>query len=287
VLAADDGARLLLRVSWQEGTRAASPALVLVHGLGGDDGSTYMLSTGLLAHSRGWHVLRMNMRGAGDGGAVTHHLYNAGLTGDLLLALDYAARHTRRVAVVGFSLGASLSLLTLGRERSRLVDAVRAGVGVAIPMDLAASAVRLEQGANALYALHFMRALRATWRDRAARLPHLYPPGRELGPRTLREWDDAITAPLGGYRSAEHYYESSSAGPWLADSDRPALVLNADDDPLVPPSTVTRWAQPDHGRITLEITPTGGHMGFLGSSEAPGHFWAADRALAFVEAAIA
>src|SRR5512147_1097359 len=36
VLPAPDGARLLLRATWQPGPREASPTLLLVHGLGGD-----------------------------------------------------------------------------------------------------------------------------------------------------------------------------------------------------------------------------------------------------------
>ncbi len=242
-----------------------------------------MLSTGLLAHTRGWHVLRMNMRGAGDGGSVTHHLYNAGLTEDLLTVLAFAAQATPRVAMVGFSLGASLALLTLGRERSRVPDAVRGAVAVAIPADLAASAVRLDQGMNTLYSLHFLRELRRIWLDRSVRFPERYEPGRERAPRTLRAWDDAITAPLGGYGGVDDYYARSSAGPWFASIDRPTLVLNAADDPLVPPSTVTRWALPADGRVRVEVSATGGHVGFLGRSEAPGHFWAADRAMAFAE----
>jgi uncharacterized protein len=283
VLPAPGGARLLLRATWQPGSREASPSLLLVHGLGGDDASAYMVSTGRLAYSRGWHVLRMNMRGAGDGGSVTHHLYNAGLTGDLLAALDFVAASSKAVAVAGFSLGASLTLLTLGRERSHVPQAVRAAVAVAVPADLAECAVRLEEGLNTLYSVHFLRELRRVWRDRARRFPELYPPGRERAPRTLRAWDDAITAPLGGYDGADDYYARSSAGPWLSSIDRPTLVLNAADDPIVPPSTVTRWALPEDGSVRVEVSPTGGHVGFLGPSCAPGHFWAADRVMAFVE----
>ena len=41
------GVRLLLRASWQPGPREDRPALVIVHGLGGSDASSYMISTGL------------------------------------------------------------------------------------------------------------------------------------------------------------------------------------------------------------------------------------------------
>src|SRR5262249_8976343 len=105
VVEGDEDVRLLLRATWQEGTREARPALLLLHGLGGSDRSAYMIATGRHAYARGWHVLRMNMRGAGDGEAICPRLYNAGLDVDLLAAVREAARHTPRLAVAGFSLG--------------------------------------------------------------------------------------------------------------------------------------------------------------------------------------
>ena len=86
------GVPLLLRASWQPGPRESRPALLIVHGLGGSDRSSYMVSTGRYAHARGWHVIRMNMRGSGDGEALCPLLYNAGLDGDLLGAISAVSR---------------------------------------------------------------------------------------------------------------------------------------------------------------------------------------------------
>jgi len=121
VVQADGGVRLLLRASWQPGPRASRPALVLIHGLGGWDGAKYGLATGALAWSRGWHVVRMNMRGAGDSMGLSAVLYNAGLDSDLVLVLSALAESAPRLAVVGFSLGANLALLALGGGLLRLV----------------------------------------------------------------------------------------------------------------------------------------------------------------------
>ena len=82
VVEAGQGVRLLLRASWQPGPREDHRALVIVHGLGGSDASAYVVATGRLAWARGWHVVRMNMRGSGDGFAVCPLLYNAGLDTD-------------------------------------------------------------------------------------------------------------------------------------------------------------------------------------------------------------
>ncbi len=156
VVEAGDDVRILARVSWQPGPREERPALVLLHGLGGSDQSPYLLSTGAFAYSRGWHVVRMNMRGAGDGEALCARLYNAGLDSDLLAVVEALARDVPRIAIAGFSLGANVTLLLLGRLRDRLPAALRAAGGVSPPLDLAACAAALERWDNRPYQHYFM-----------------------------------------------------------------------------------------------------------------------------------
>jgi predicted alpha/beta-fold hydrolase len=279
---ADDGIRLLLRASWQPGPREARPALLTIHGLGGWDEASYGLATGAYAYGLGWHVLRMNMRGAGDSARICPRLYNAGLDADLVAALEAVTRAAPRVAVVGFSLGANLALLALGRSAARLPAGLLAVVAVSPPLDLAACVAALERPVNRLYQSYFLRNLRISYRYRQGLCPELYEAGRELRPRTIREWDEAITAPYGGYASADEYYARSSAGPYVSSLDRRVLILSAQDDPLVPAASVVKWPLPASGMVEREITRTGGHVGFVARTRAPGRFWAAERALGFI-----
>ncbi|HET7295225.1 MAG TPA: alpha/beta fold hydrolase [Vicinamibacteria bacterium] len=280
VVTAQDGVNLLLRASWQPGPRAQRPALVLLHGLGASDAAKYVVAAGQLAFARGWHVVRMNLRGAGDGVRHAPVLYNAGLDGDLAAVLEAVARQAPRVGVLGFSLGGNLALLLLGRRADRLPPRFVGAVGVSPPLDLAACATALERPGNRLYQLYFMRNLRRAYRERQGARPDVFAPGLEQGVRTVREYDERITAPYGGYPSASDYYASSSAGPRLGAVRHPALVLAAWDDPLIPGESVARW--PVSGSVTREMLPTGGHVGFVAPSDAPGGFWAAERALDFL-----
>jgi hypothetical protein len=283
VVEAGFGVRLLLRTTWQPGPREARPALLIVHGLGGSDASAYVVSAGRHAFSRGWHVVRMNMRGSGDGFALCPLLYNAGLDTDLLAALSAVAAAVPRVAVLGFSLGANLALLALGRRRRELPAGLVAVAAVSPPLDLSACADALEAPGNGVYQRYFMRMLSDGYRLRHQVRPDLFAEGRERGLRTVREFDDRITAPFGGYESAAQYYERSSAGPWLRETDRPALVLAAADDPMIPRACLTRF--PLSPSVLREIVPTGGHVGFVSRARAPGWFWAPQRALDFLEGA--
>jgi predicted alpha/beta-fold hydrolase len=281
VVEAGQGVRLLLRVTWQPGPREARRALMIVHGLGGSDASSYVISTGQFAYARGYHVIRMNMRGSGDGEALCPLLYNAGLDTDLLAGVSAVSQLVPKVALAGFSLGANLALLMLGRRRELVPKSLYAAVAVSPPLDLAECAHALEGPGNGLYQHHFMRMLTDAYRRRHAARPDLFAADREIGLRTVREYDDRITAPFGGYESAAQYYERSSAGPWLAAIERKALVIAAEDDPMIPAATVMRWATSKS--VVRQLLPTGGHVGFVARAQAPGWFWAPERVLEFLE----
>jgi hypothetical protein len=188
---------------------------------------------------------------------------------------------TKRLALLGFSLGGNQALLALGRSGDALPDALIGAAAVSAPLDLAACAAAIDEPANRIYQRYFMIALRESYAERQRRLPDLYASGRERGLRSVRQYDEAITAPYNGFENAADYYAQSSAGPYLSAITRPALVLAAEDDPLVPGLSVARWPLPTSGVVVREMLPTGGHVGFVGRTRAPGRFWAAERVMRF------
>ena len=100
--------------------------------------------------------------------------------------------------------------------------------------------------------------------------------------RTLREFDDAVTAPLHGFRDAADYYERSSAKPWLPRVAVPTLLVNARDDPFLPESALPTERQVASA-VKLEFPSRGGHVGFV-SGPFPGHIeWLPARLLHFFE----
>lgn len=279
VVDADDGARILVRASWQRSAEPR-PALLLIHGLEGSADAPYVISTGMLAYRSGWHVVRMNMRGCGNSLHLCPQLYNAGLTSDVIAVARWLAGRVSRFAVTGFSLGGGLTLLTLARERGLLPEEWVAGAAVCPPLDMSQAADALELRHNWLYQLRFTRSLCASYRARQRLSPTRYEKGRDEGVRTLRQFDDVITAYYAGYRNAEHYYRTVSTGPKLDQIDRPTLVLATDNDPFIPQDSIAHWCHSKH--VHMEIVPGAGHVGFVSKSVAPRFFWAADRLLTFL-----
>jgi hypothetical protein len=79
---------------------------------------------------------------------------------------------------------------------------------------------------------------------------------------TFAEFDDAVTAPLHGFASKDDYYDRCSSLGFLGSIQRPALIINALDDPFLRPDII-----PDESRlsdfVTLEVSERGGHVGFI------------------------
>lgn len=234
--------------------------LVLCHGLEGSLQAAYIRGLAAAAAGSGWDVLAWNYRGCGGLPNRLPRSYHSGESGDLRAVIDHAAPSYAEVAVVGFSLGGNLTLKYLGEAPPH--PAVRAAVAVSAPVDLASSAVALdERPANRLYQRRFLRSLLAKAQAKARRFPQAV--GRLDGIRTIRDFDERFTAPLHGFRDADDYYVRASARPHLAALSVPALLLNALDDPLLASPSFPRDLAAVSPHLHLETPEHGGHVGFL------------------------
>lgn len=98
----------------------------------------------------------------------------------------------------------------------------------------------------------------------------------------LYEFDDAVTAPLHGFRDAGDYWRRSSSKPWLGAIHLPTLVLNALNDPFLPRQALPA-PQEVSTAVTLEYPSGGGHVGFV-AGPFPGRLgWLPQRLLAYFE----
>jgi predicted alpha/beta-fold hydrolase len=108
-----------------------------------------------------------------------------------------------------------------------------------------------------------------------------------LRARTFAAYDRAVTAPLNGFADEHDYWRRASCAPYLPRIRRPALLVNAIDDPIVPPE-----ALPDPARLPpplrAEFPPCGGHAGFIeGRWPWRVRSWAERRAIEFLAPLVA
>ena len=131
------------------------------------------------------------------------------------------------------------------------------------------------------YARHFLKSLKAGTLAKLERYPQLVDETAVRRSRTLREFDNVVTAPLHGFRDTDDYWTRASSAPWLERIRVPTLLLNARNDPFLPEhelEAATRKAAPS---LLLEFPRQGGHCGFL-SGPFPGrHTWLPQRLFGF------
>lgn len=244
-----------------------APRLVLLHGLEGTIRSHYVRGMLAEAQARSWDVDVLIFRSCNGEMNRAARLYHSGETTDL----DFVVRrliHERPdqpLLIAGFSLGGNVLLKWLGEQGDSVPSQVRAAAAVSVPYDLERGSRQIERGFSRLYARHFLRTLRQKASAKLATHPLLFDRVALGRANTLFDFDDAVTAPLHGFRDARDYYTRSSSIHFLGAIRRPTLLLGAYDDPFLPPSVLAAVAVAARTNrcLDVEFFPRGGHVGFV------------------------
>jgi predicted alpha/beta-fold hydrolase len=130
-------------------------------------------------------------------------------------------------------------------------------------MDLEVCVRALERRSNLAYEWNFVRNLKARMRRKAAAFPGDYTLDALRRVWTVRQFDDAYTAPHHGFRDASDYYYRASAMRVIDRIRVPALILTAEDDPFVPAEPFRASAVVNNPNVTVAITPHGGHCAYV------------------------
>lgn len=264
----------------------ARQTLILLHGLEGSSMAHYMRGISDKAWAAGWNVVRLNQRNCGGTERLSRGLYHSGLTHDVQFVMRELLEGdgVPAVAVAGYSLGGNLALKLAGE----LGDAAPAGLAavcaVSPTMDLAACVKALERKSNFAYEWNFVRNLKGRMRRKAAAFPDAFSLEPLKRIRTVRQFDEAYTAPYHGFRDAADYYYRASA---LRVADRirvPTLIIAAEDDPFVPASTFRDSAVMSNPNVTVAITAHGGHCAYVEpAGESSDGYWAEREIIRFIE----
>jgi uncharacterized protein len=268
------GSRVRGDCHWQKQPRE-HPTLVLLHGLEGSSESGYMLGAAEKAYVAGFNVVRLNQRNCGGTEKLTPTLYHSGMSGDIRAVLFelIATDRLPELFAAGFSMGGNLVLKMAGESGDSAPPEVRRIVAVCPALDLAACADALGAPANFIYEHHFVKRLKRRMRYKARLFPERYPIDGMRNIRSVREFDDVITARFCGFRNADDYYERSSALRVIAAIRRPTLILTAMDDPLIPFRSFADAAIRNNPNITLVATERGGHCAFISREPGEARFW--------------
>ncbi|WP_082488004.1 YheT family hydrolase [Methylophilus sp. Leaf414] len=243
---------------------AASPIVVLFHGLEGNSQSAYARALMAAVKAKGWRGVVIHFRGCSGEPNRLPRVYYAGDAPEIDLFLSRVRSHAPSVPIyaVGVSLGGNALLKWLGEKGDKAAIIIDKAIAVSAPIDLAASADSLDKGLNRLiYTPMFVDSMRPKALEMTQRFPGLLSEEKIKAAKTIHDIDNAVTAVLYGATDAEDYYAKNASKPWLASIRLPTLILNAKNDPFIPASSLPT-ADEVSGLVTLEYPDTGGHAGF-------------------------
>jgi uncharacterized protein len=259
------------------------PTLVLVHGLEGSSQSGYMLGLAERAFQTGWNAVRLNQRNCGGTESLTSTLYNSGLSGDYRAVLRELIEKDSlpEIFFAGYSMGGNLVLKMAGELAENAPPQLRAVAAICPSADLSACADAVALPQNYIYQKRFVDGLKRRMKVKARLFPGKFDLSQMPGVRTLREFDDVITAVHCGFRDAADYYARSSAFKVAGNIRVPTLILTSRDDPFVPFASFRGAALDRNPNITLDVPGNGGHCAFISRYGGAERFWAEGRTMEF------
>lgn len=269
-----------LDLAWSEDPRHAAhkPRVVLFHGLEGSFASPYAHGLMHACRQQGWLAVVMHFRGCSGTPNRQPRLYHSGEISDAEFFLHWLRHRWGSVptAAAGFSLGGNMLGCLLGQLGA---DApLDAGVIISAPLMLEPCSRKLEKGPSRFYQHYLLTQLKKNARRKLRRWPGTLPVDlpslRTL--RQLREFDDAITAPIHGFRNADDYYRRASALPQLKNVRKPLLIIHAKDDPFMTDEVIPRPEQLSPSTL-YQLSPHGGHVGFVGGTLRKPQMWLEQR----------
>lgn len=283
-----DGDFLDVDVGADPGPRA--PLVLVLHGLEGSSRRRYVVSACAQLSSRGLRPVAMNFRGCGGEMNRLPRLYHSGETQDPAWVLGEMRRRwpDRAVGALGFSLGGNVLLKLMGEADDGGAALLDGAVAISVPMDLAAGGRLLERTfMGRAYTRYFLRSLKRKVRAKEPLLRPRVDVGATLRARTLREFDEAATSPLHGFRDADDYYARCSSASFLSGVAVPTLVVHALDDPFLPPQALPRPALAANPWIHPVLLPHGGHVGFLEGTPWAPRLWGEEEGARFLAGVLA
>lgn len=244
-----------------------APALVLFHGLEGSSRSHYAQAIAQYFRARGWVVVIAHFRSCSGFPNRMARAYYSGDSEDIAYMLKVVRDRLpgARWHAVGVSMGGNAMLKYIGEQGEKA--ALQAVAAISVPLDLAACGRHLSETwlGRSLYSRYFLKSMKAKIQEKAKRFPGNIDALRLSQVRTLREFDDAYTAPMHGYKNALDYWTRAASRPLLANITIPTLVLNARNDPFVPEASLPGSAECSSS-VILHQPAEGGHAGFVTGS---------------------
>lgn len=202
-------------------------------------------------------ILVPNHRGCQEIPNRLFRSYHAGNSGDLELIFNHPViKKYLTINLIGFSLGGNIVLKTLGERKLKIHRACT----ISAPLDLYKSSKALSSKENKLYNNRFTKNLKERLRLRSSIFPDDLSQEAINACKSVKNIDDLYTAPAHGFRDAIHYYSQNSSIKFIPEISTPTLMINAENDPMIPISEDEKTIVRRNKSIHFLVTKKGGHV---------------------------
>ncbi len=262
-----------------------SKTLVLaLHGLEGSSNSKYIISLVRHLNSSKIDCLAVNFRGCSGEDNNLLPSYNSGKTDDVGTIIQYVITNFnyKNIVLVGYSMGGNIALKYLG-ENPLLPTEIKGAIAISVPTNLEGSAMALSQPKNFIYLNRFLRTLIKKGLAKNEKFPNSTLDTSAIkAAKSFADFDNAVTAPLFGYKNAQDYWTKCSSKPFIPFITLPTLIINALDDTFISESCFPYKEASNHKNVYLETPNYGGHVGFNSTLLKKDPLWSENRVLAFI-----
>ncbi|MES2003770.1 MAG: alpha/beta fold hydrolase [Bacteroidota bacterium] len=268
-------------LDWHFANPLKKKLVIITHGLEGDSKRHYVLGMAKLFSQNGYDALGWNCRSCSGEMNRLPRFYHHGDASDLRSVIGHCIKQYgyEEIVLVGFSMGASLSLRAVAEFPDEVPVEVKKVIAFSVPCDLLSSVKILSQKTNSIYSSRFLRKLGEKIRQKEKIFPEQLNSAGYEKIRHFVDFDNRYTAPLHGFADAYDFYKRASVKPLLPNIRVPSLIVQALNDTFLTPECVCEEEASNNPFLFLETTDHGGHCGFmLPGSE---YSWAELRALAW------
>jgi predicted alpha/beta-fold hydrolase len=268
-----------LDIDWMK--RGNNKLMIVSHGLEGSSHSPYVLRFAEEISSKGWDALCWNYRGCSGEMNRKPTFYHSGFTQDLDEVIKYVVslRQYKEIILIGFSIGANITLKYLGEQGSEILPGIKKAVVFSVPSDLESGAKQLARPSTHIYMKRFLDSFEKKFTEKEK----LFPGSIDLsGFRQIKnfyEFDTRYTAPMFGFKDVHDYYSKASSKPFIPKIQIPTLIVNAINDPFLGKECFPVEEAKGNPLVFLEMPESGGHVGFPVIRYG---YWPAMRALEFI-----
>ena len=261
----------------------AAPLFVLFHGLEGSSDSHYARVLMAEAKARGWFGVVPHFRSCGGSMNLLPRFYHLADSAEVDWVLRrLKAQHPGPVIAAGVSLGGNVLLRWLCEQEQDAAAILDAAAAISAPLDVHAGGHAISQGFGMVYTRTFLKTLKRKALAKLDQYPGLFDRDAMLAARTLHAFDNAVTAPLHGFRDTEDYWTRATTRPFLPRIAIPTLLLNARNDPFLPGRVLPSAAEVS-AAVTLDQPAHGGHVGFM-TGPFPGRIdWLSQRVFGYLQ----